>query len=48
MKQANDPPRSLWVAVDSDIIGAGGDKGLTGNTEPSHQLSECWTGSKII
>ena len=30
MKQANDPPRFLWVAVDADIV-ASGDNGLTGN-----------------
>ena len=48
MKQANDPPSFLWVAVDADIIVAGGNKGLTGNTELRHQLSESWTGSNII
>ena len=44
MKQANDPACFLWLAVDADIIVAGGKKGLTGNPELRHRLSECWTG----
>jgi hypothetical protein len=39
MKQANDPACFLWLAVDADIIVAGGNNGLTGNPELSHRLS---------
>ena len=48
MKQTNDPPSFLWLAVDADIIVAGGNNGLTGNPEISHRLSECWTRLKNI
>jgi hypothetical protein len=48
MKQTNDPPSFLWLAVDADIIVAGGNNGLTGNPEIRHWLSECWTRLKNI